>query len=118
MIIYYRTDVGTATARPIYGLSTQIKPVPASVARLDVDAPPAGCEFTHVVDTTQIPMALVADPALAARQNAEADAVLDMKHLKALALALSNQTLGGIANPNGLTPAQLRTRFLAAWRSL
>jgi hypothetical protein len=41
------------------------------------------------------------------------------KALKALALALSNQTIASVAwSAAGYTPAQIRARFLAAWRQL
>lgn len=120
--VHYWTTRGTPDARPIYGVNPQGMEIrgglPAGVASLDVSSTPPGCERTHVVDTTASPV-VVPDPGLEAKIDRDADAALGAKAFKALVLACSNQTLGGIAwSAAGYTPAQLRDRARAAWRTL
>ena len=113
--VFYWTSTGTPAARPIYGVHPTGAPVkggvPVGVVGVEVAAPPSGCERTHVVDTTAAPT-LVPDPARDGRLDADADAALNLKAIKALALAL------GTHPALGLTPEQIRARFLAAWKSV
>ena len=115
MTVFYWTTKGSAAARPIYGLHPSGSPVngglPEGVAGVEIASPPSGCEFTHVVDATMVPT-LVLDPAGDTRAGAEADAAFTVKAIKALAVAL------GTHPALGLSSAELRARFLAAWKTL
>jgi hypothetical protein len=63
--------------------------------------------------------ALVAATKLPATDDAVLRLLDNEKALKALALAHSNATIADSAwSTAGYTPAQVRTRFLAAWRAL
>ena len=115
MTVFYWTTKGSAAARPIYGLHPSGSPVkgglPEGVAGVEIASPPSGCEFTHVVDATATPT-LIPDPTLDARTDAQAEVALNVKAIKAVALGLGTHPV------LGLTPAQIRVRFLAAWRTL
>lgn len=66
---------------------------------------------------------LATKPAITVPPETDSDVLAGfdaMRALKALALALSNQTLAGVAynGATGYTPVQIRARFLAAWKAL
>lgn len=85
--------------------------VPEGVEGLEVAAPPAGCERTHVVDIAATPPTLVPDPELDARNDADSDHALN-KAVLAMGIAL------GTHPSMGLTIPQIRTRFRAAFKAL
>jgi hypothetical protein len=71
----------------------------------------AGEMYEELASPPDVTVPPPSDDVILSRMDAE-------RALKALALALSNQTIAGIANPSGLTPAQIRTRFVAAYKTL